>query len=178
VRNVQAKWTIWGELYQQNNQAFCFYYGYTTPSLAADAAVVRLNSQNKIEVLLVRRGSNPYKGLLSTVGGFVEYNEDPADACLRELKEETNLDGIKSTMKLIGVYGRPDRDPRKHVVSVYYVVQAIDLTALKAGDDAAAAEWLVLDEVLKSPEKIAFDHRNLLTDLSKFPTLHQMVSKN
>jgi ADP-ribose pyrophosphatase YjhB (NUDIX family) len=30
---------------------------------------------------------------LALPGGFVDYNEDPKDSCLRELKEECNLDG-------------------------------------------------------------------------------------
>jgi len=37
--------------------------------------------------LLVRRGHNPDKGKWVFPGGFVDYNEDPEDACIRELLE-------------------------------------------------------------------------------------------
>mgnify|MGYP001029232555 CR=1 FL=1 len=53
-------------------------------------------------------------------GGFVDYGEDPSKAALRELLEETNLVGQDA--KLVAVAGAPDRDPRRHTVSILYGV--------------------------------------------------------
>lgn len=40
---------------------------------------------------MITRKNDPYKGFLCFPGGFIEYNEEPMEGCLRELKEETNL---------------------------------------------------------------------------------------
>ena len=58
------------------------------PSLAVDAIAIRGD-----EVLLIRRGSEPWKGMLAFPGGFVEAGEDPEVAVIRELKEECGIDG-------------------------------------------------------------------------------------
>lgn len=50
------------------------------------------------EILLITRGNDPFKGSLAYPGGFVDYNEDPLDACLRELEEEC---GIKGTNQVL-----------------------------------------------------------------------------
>ena len=71
-------------------------------------------------VLLITRGRPPYQGMYAFPGGFVDYGEDPENACLRELKEECCIEGYKPS--LICVAGKPDRDPRKHVVSIVYHV--------------------------------------------------------
>ncbi len=42
---------------------------------------------------MIKRGREPYKNCYAFPGGFVDYNEDPKESCLRELKEECNLDG-------------------------------------------------------------------------------------
>ena len=55
-------------------------------------------------------------------GGFVDYGEDPKDACLRELEEECSVKGIKESLKLVTVAGAPGRDPRSHTVSIVYSV--------------------------------------------------------
>ena len=71
-------------------------------------------------------------------GGFVERDEDPLDAVLRELKEETGL--IGSNPELLMVMGDPQRDSRKHIVSIVYSVSVAEGEP-KAGDDAAAVSY-------------------------------------
>jgi len=137
---------------------------HRSPSLAADAGVVR-NLDGKLQILMVTRGHAPYQGCLAFPGGFVEYGEDPKDGCLRELKEETNLDASSEDIKLVGVYGSPTRDPRKHVVSIFYLVQVSSLEELKGGDDAADAHFYDLEYLQSNPTLLAFDHAKLLEDL-------------
>lgn len=62
------------------------------PNVATDAIVIR---QKEIlhDILLITRGRDPFKGFLAFPGGFVDYNEDPMNACIRELKEECGIEG-------------------------------------------------------------------------------------
>ena len=90
---------------------------WAQPSLAVDAVAIRGD-----EVLLIRRGKEPWKGMLAFPGGFVDKGEDPEVAVIRELKEECGIDG--KVLHLLCVKGDPKRDPRGHVISIAYVVSA------------------------------------------------------
>ena len=92
----------------------------------------------------------------------MNYNEKTEDACLRELSEEANLVG--KNPKLFNAYGEPIRDPRKHVISIVYEVEVDDFSTLKAGDDAAEAEFVNIKDLINSPDKFAFDHHEILND--------------
>jgi acetyl-CoA carboxylase carboxyl transferase subunit beta len=54
------------------------------------AAAVVINERD--EVLLIRRGREPAKGKWSLPGGSVQRSETPAQAALREVREETGLE--------------------------------------------------------------------------------------
>ena len=67
---------------------------------------------------------DPFKGCLAFPGGFVDYNEDPEVACLRELEEECGIKG--KSVELVTVACNPARDPRKHIISIVYQVKLDD----------------------------------------------------
>lgn len=117
-------------------------------------------------VLLIRRGHPPFQGSWALPGGFVDIGEDPRDACVREVKEETGLD--VEVLELGGFYGRPDRDPRGHTCSAVYRCRVVSGVAA-GGDDAAEARWLSLSEL--EGASIAFDHRSILAELLEEPSL-------
>ena len=78
---------------------------------------------------------------------------------VRELKEECSIEGAEP--ELICVAGAPDRDPRKHVVSIVYHLKVDPSHAVKADDDAATASWYDISKVQKDFE-MAFDHKQIL----------------
>eukprot|EP01112_Ceratiomyxa_fruticulosa_P019738 TRINITY_DN652_c0_g1_i13.p1 TRINITY_DN652_c0_g1~~TRINITY_DN652_c0_g1_i13.p1 ORF type:complete len:167 (+),score=36.28 TRINITY_DN652_c0_g1_i13:985-1485(+) len=139
--------------------------GYRSPFLATDAAVVKKEG-DVLSLLTIKRKYDPFKGRLAFPGGFLEVCEEPHQGCLRELVEETNLVG--KNPQLIGVYGNPMRDPRKHVVCIFYYVQVDDKSTLKAGDDAAHAEWVPFEKLSSDDSIFAFDHALLFKDLDAF----------
>lgn len=108
-------------------------------------------------VVLVRRKNPPFEGHYALPGGFVDEDETVEQACIREAKEETNLD-IKN-LRLVGVYSSPDRDPRGRTVSAAFLAEA-DLSNLRAGDDAAEVELVENWQ----EAKLAFDHAEILRD--------------
>lgn len=124
-----------------------------TPALAADCVVV--DAKNR--VLVIRRGHPPFKGEHALPGGFVEIGETVEDACRRELMEETGVKAGK--LQLLGVYSDPKRDPRGHTCAVVFLVRVRSAKA-RAGDDAAAVEWIEDWSTIK----LAFDHARILAD--------------
>lgn len=128
----------------------------TTPLLTVD--VVLFDAQGR--VLLIRRGRPPFEGAYALPGGFVDVGERVEDAARRELREETAVTAGELT--LVGVYSDPGRDPRGHTVSVVYWGRVTAANA-KAGDDAAAVEW-VGDW---KRQTLAFDHAAILADAEK-----------
>ncbi len=131
---------------------------FRNPSLAVDAICLR---RDLGEVLLIRRGLPPWKGKLAFPGGFVDYGENPETAALRELLEETGVEGWGP--RVYAVKGRPERDPRKHVVSIFYLVQVDEESVPEAGDDAAEAEWMKLDSIVSGD--VAGDHFEVIEQL-------------
>jgi 8-oxo-dGTP diphosphatase len=159
VADAEAKLTEAGkkllEDYEHRRQLVSdtLYRGkWKSPALTVDAIVVKDNG-----LLLVRRGKEPFKGKHALPGGFVEYGESVERAVVREVREETGLE--TRIVELHGVYSDPDRDPRGHTVSAVFVCEVTG-GELKAGDDAARAEFVPLDKV---PE-LAFDHEKIMAD--------------
>eukprot|EP00743_Colponemidia_sp_Colp-15_P003554 GILK01003835.1.p1 GENE.GILK01003835.1~~GILK01003835.1.p1 ORF type:complete len:177 (-),score=20.14 GILK01003835.1:652-1182(-) len=135
--------------------------GYRVPNLTTDAAVVRPRvDQAGHDILMITRGREPFKGKLAFPGGFVDYGEDPEAGCLRELEEECGIKGANA--KLVAVRGKPDRDPRKHIVTICYRVDVPAEAQPVAGDDAATAKFYSISDLLQTPDAFAFDHFQLL----------------
>lgn len=111
-------------------------------------------------IVLVERANVPLGFALP--GGFIDDGESAEHAAVREMREETSLD-VELT-GLLGVYSRPDRDPRRHTLSVVFTGRARNAEAICAGDDAKAAAFYSLDAL---PSPIAFDHADIINDFSK-----------
>jgi len=126
------------------------------PFLTADALVVKKTKDGSYELLLITRKGEPFHGQYAFPGGHVDYNESPETGCLRELMEETSIKGLST--ELLTVRGNPDRDPRRHTVTIAYIVPVEEDAQPIAGDDAATAKFLPISEVIAAKDKLAFDH--------------------
>lgn len=136
---------------------------YPPFAVTADAIVFTI-VQGQLHVALVERGNDPYKGCWALPGGFVEPDEDLADAAARELAEETGIRISAAAMRQLGAYGAPGRDPRMRVVSVAFWTIQPGVSELTVGSDAAAARLIPVEEILSDPGGLAFDHHQILTD--------------
>lgn len=132
-------------------------------AVAVDLAVLTVRDE-QLQILLVQRGVEPYRGQLALPGGFVRPGEDLDAAAARELAEETGLDAQRLHLEQLRSYGAPDRDPRLRVVTICYLALAPDLPIPLAGGDASAAQWTRVDAVLSEPSAVAFDHLAIMED--------------
>lgn len=105
------------------------------------------------ELLLVRRGTDPGRGLWSVPGGRVEPGETLADAVLRELREETGLEGTCGAF--VGWVERIGAT--YHFVILDFEVEVTGDPI--AGDDADEARWVPIS---------ALDDHSLADGLADF----------
>jgi len=131
------------------------YTNRKMPRVTVDAWV----RDRRGRVLLVQRGRPPYRGRWGLPGGFCEWKETTERCCARETREETGL--TVRVGELLGVYSRPDRDPRGHNVTVLYAARPLRGRA-RGGDDAADARWFTPRELRRL--KMAFDHGEIVRE--------------
>ncbi len=106
-------------------------------------------------IVLIRRKNPPYGWALP--GGFVDYGESLEEAAVREAREETSLH--VELVSQLGAYSDPERDPRRHTISVVFVARARGEP--RAADDALETG---IFEQNTLPEDLAFDHSRILRD--------------
>lgn len=134
-----------------------YTYDHPRPALTVDCVIFGLDRSSKLKILLIRRGSEPFKDSWALPGGFVEMDEDLETAALRELEEET---GVKNVfIEQLYTFGAPNRDPRGRVVSVaYFALVNLEEHPVAAASDAGGVKWF---ETEKLPT-LAFDHRLIM----------------
>lgn len=131
-----------------------YHYKYPHPSVTTDCVIFGFDG-TRLNVLLIERGIEPYKGRWAFPGGFLQIDEAAEDGAKRELFEET---GLKTAyVRQFHTFSNPDRDPRERVISIAYYA-LVRLSDVKAGDDAAKAQWFPIDKV----PSLAFDHDLML----------------
>src|SRR3954467_4812923 len=101
-------------------------------------------------LLLVRRGRGPAQGEWSVPGGRVEPGETVGEAVVRELAEETGLEGLCGP--LLGWVERIGDD--HHYVILDFVVEVLEPVDPVAGDDAAEAAWVPLADVAEMTDLV------------------------
>jgi ADP-ribose pyrophosphatase YjhB (NUDIX family) len=129
------------------------------PELCVSAVVL-----DDDRLLLVRRGRGRAQGSWALPGGRVEAGELLAEAVVRELAEETALEGVCGA--LIGVVELVREDEPHQVIAVHRV-SLLESADPVAGDDAAEARWVPLTDVV--------DHQ-LVEGLAEFLHDHEVIA--
>jgi 8-oxo-dGTP diphosphatase len=115
----------------------CEYIVFHDPKVAVLAFITHNES-----VLLVKRAIDPGAGKWACPAGFVEHDEAPADAVLRELLEETGL--IGKIDHLLEVF--PKKDEGLADIVIVYGVSIVG-GALCPADDAEEVAWFTRDNL-------------------------------
>jgi ADP-ribose pyrophosphatase YjhB (NUDIX family) len=116
-------------------------------------------------LLLIQRGTEPGRGYWTLPGGRVERGETMAEACVRELYEETGIEGVCHGM--LGFVERISRRGNYHFVIVDFTVTPLSDAEPRAGTDADDARWVPLDEVSDLP---------LVSGLIEFLADHDIIN--
>ncbi len=133
-----------------------YTYKYPHPAVTTDCVIFGFDGRD-LNILLVERGIDPYKGAWALPGGFLKMDETVEECAQRELKEETNVS--KVYLEQFHVFSDVRRDPRERVLTVafYALVKQSDYDVI-GGDDAAQAQWFQQDEL----PPLAFDHDEII----------------
>ncbi len=127
------------------------HYGNPLPSTAAFLLT------EKQEILLIKRGVRPGRGTWALPSGFVERDEAPEKTVLRELHEETGLNG--SIRGLLGVYTEWTDMYGNILLVAYDIARAIG--RLRAGSDSSAVRFFPADHL---PRIHFASHRAIIRD--------------
>ena len=139
---------------QRNMEEYRYHYKYPRPSVTTDNVIFGFDGE-RLKVLLIERGDQPFQGCWAFPGGFLEMDESADEGAKRELMEETGL--TAPFVKQFHTFSTPDRDPRGRVLTVAYYA-LVRMSEVKGMDDAVQAKWFALDEI----PKLAFDHDEIL----------------
>ena len=112
----------------------------------------------KDNILLVKRAFEPGKGLWGLPGGFIELNETPDQGALRELREETNLNGkvnhlLGYTCHFNTVFG--------DILLMAFLVEIDDFSNMIAGDDADDVKLFPISQI----PKLAFSSHQKIIEI-------------
>ena len=137
---------------------------FEQPSLTVDIAVFAVRKTEDIEIdfrkdaplelslLMVQRGTYPYRNLWALPGGFILPGEKVEESAVRELRDETSVEN--AYLRPFGTYSDAGRDPRGWIISNGFLalVDAKDYH-VRGGSDAWAAEWFRIEVTCSEEHK-------------------------
>lgn len=134
-----------------------YKYDHPHPAVTTDIVIFTVRDE-QLQLLLIKRRGEPFKGSWALPGGFVEIDEDLESGAMRELEEETGVKGVY--LEQLYTFGAVDRDPRERVITVaYYALIPSDKLELRAASDADAVGWFAMNEL----PNLVFDHVKIVS---------------
>ncbi len=129
---------------------------YIAPTLTVDAVIFQITN-GALEVLLIKRANDPFKGVWALPGGYNSAGETTTDALHRIVLQKAGVDTQKDLAysEQLYTFDTVDRDPRGHAVSVTYMGCGRDITIRDAGSHTAFLD------VNNLPD-LAYDHAAII----------------
>jgi len=121
----------------------CGFIYYANAAASTAAFIMRADGC----LLVARRGKDPARGTLDLVGGFADMGETVEEGMLREIREESGL-VLYRPRYLFSIPNQYEYSGMTiHTLDLFFLLQAPEQAAPKAGDDASELMWIPLDEV-------------------------------
>lgn len=129
---------------------------YVPPTLTVDAVMFQL-IDNELQVLLIQRPRDPFKGSWALPGGYAPQGETTVGALERIVEEKAgvNIRTGLSYIEQLYTFDTVARDPRGHAVSVTYYGAGRDIALKPAASTAAFFP-------VKSLPQLAYDHADII----------------
>jgi len=129
---------------------------YVPPTLTVDAVIFQV-ANGVLEVLLLKRPNEPFKGSWALPGGYNAEGETTTHALARIIEQKTGVDIDKdlSYIEQLYTFDTVDRDPRGHAVSVTYMGCGRDIALRQAGSHTAFMQ-------VNSLPELAYDHASII----------------
>lgn len=136
--------------------------GKIIDNLSIDCVIFGFDNRG-LEVLLIRRAIEPFRGEWALPGGFILKDEDIDNAAKRILTDTSGIEDI--FIEQFYVFGDIDRYPERRVITIgYYALVSPDKYNLHPGLDTSEVNWFPYDKIQKLP----FDHNKIIeTALNK-----------
>lgn len=129
---------------------------YEKPSVTVDLVVFTLD-EGQLQLVVVRRGIEPFKGAWALPGGFMRIDETLDAAARRELAEETGVRDVY--LEQLYTFGELERDPRMRVITVAYTALVpLHALRLRASTDVIDAQRVPVH----AHPPLAFDHERIV----------------
>ncbi len=132
------------------------FESYKRPAVTVDVIIFTVKN-NTLNVLLIKREEEPFKGFWAIPGRFVQIHESIEDAAILGLEEKTGMRNVY--LEQLYSFGEPRRDPRGRVITITYFA-LVDYTkiSLKSRDEVN----IKFHAVHTLPKQLAFDHRQII----------------
>lgn len=104
-------------MFQDSNPLHSDLSDFPRPNLTVDLILMTIE-EDALHILMLERGSEPFKGHLTLPGGFVHPAETLDDTAKRVLQDKAHL--VNLPVEQLYSFSDPKRDPRGWVVSVAY----------------------------------------------------------
>ena len=129
---------------------------YVAPILTVDAVIFQITN-GTLEVLLLKRPNEPFKGEWALPGGYNAKGETTTEALHRVVEQKAGVNVTKdlSYVEQLYTFDNVNRDPRGHAVSVTYMGCGRDIDIREAGSHVA---FLDVDNL----PSLAYDHENIV----------------
>jgi mutator protein MutT len=130
----------------------CGFVFYANPKPTACALIVDAEGR----ILLARRAAEIENGKWDLPGGYLEEGEDPVEAMVREVREETGLEIEVGEFHGAWMDWYGDAPDAASTVNLYWLARAVGGEPV-AADDVDALRWFAPDE-LPPPDEVAFEN--------------------
>lgn len=141
---------------------------YTPPTVTVDGVIFQVIN-DRLNVLLIQRANEPFKGDWALPGGYNAEGETTLEALNRILVQKAGINARQlGVVEQLYTFDAVARDPRGHAVSVTYMGVGKDIQP--RGEDVQNPQFFPVDALPRlaydHKEIVSYAHRRLVSELS------------